>query len=67
MKRLSPRELEIVDLICQRRTDREIAATLGIAVATVSAHLSRIAEKLGLTAHGTPRRSGIRQWRESGS
>jgi DNA-binding CsgD family transcriptional regulator len=59
---LSPRELEIVELIGQRQTDNEIAGKLGISRATVSAHLTRIAEKLGLTAAGVPRRRGIRAW-----
>jgi DNA-binding CsgD family transcriptional regulator len=61
---LSPRELEIVNLICQRKTDREIATALGIQRPTVSAHLSRISEKLGLHILGVPRRTGIRMWRE---
>jgi DNA-binding NarL/FixJ family response regulator len=56
--------MQIVDLVCARKSDREIANALGIQRPTVSAHLSRISEKLGLVQVGIPRRVGIRMWRE---
>jgi DNA-binding NarL/FixJ family response regulator len=58
----SRRELEIIALVGERKSDRQIAVTLGIRLPTVSAHLTNIAEKLNLTADGIPRREGIRQW-----
>jgi DNA-binding CsgD family transcriptional regulator len=47
---LSPRELEVVSLIAQGRSNAEIAATLVISLRTVERHVSTIYEKLG--AHG---------------
>jgi DNA-binding CsgD family transcriptional regulator len=44
---LSPRELELVTLVAQGRTDAQIAAQLYITVRTVSSHLDRIRDKTG--------------------
>jgi DNA-binding CsgD family transcriptional regulator len=65
MNALSPRELQIVDLVAEDMSDKQIADALGVSKATVSAHLSNIAEKLVLRATGLPRRKGIRRWLES--
>lgn len=46
---LSARETEVVRLICEGRTSKEIAASLGLAEQTVKAHLSRIYRKLNVT------------------
>lgn len=43
---LSPRELEIVRQVAHDRSNKEIAAVLGISVWTVSTHLRRIFAKL---------------------
>lgn len=43
---LTPRELEVLGLVAQGRTNQEIAETLFIAAKTVSAHLSNILGKL---------------------
>ena len=43
---LSPRECEIVRLVANDRTNKQIAKTLGISVWTVSTHLRRIFAKL---------------------
>lgn len=45
---LSDRELEIIQLLGEGRTPREIAASLNISVKTVESHRSHIKEKLNL-------------------
>jgi DNA-binding NarL/FixJ family response regulator len=44
---LTDRELEVLRLVAEGETDREIAADLYIAVATVRSHLDRIRDKTG--------------------
>jgi DNA-binding NarL/FixJ family response regulator len=44
----SPRELEIARLLGDRRSDKYIAAKLGIEVRTVHTHLDRMREKSNL-------------------
>jgi non-specific serine/threonine protein kinase len=46
---LTPRELEILDLLCERLTDQEIADRLYISRRTSSSHVHSILEKLGAT------------------
>jgi two-component system, NarL family, response regulator NreC len=46
--RTTPREIEIIRLLAEGKTNKEIAALLGIAVRTVETHRSRIMLKLGL-------------------
>jgi DNA-binding NarL/FixJ family response regulator len=45
---LGPREIEIIRLLNDGRTNKEIATMLGIAVRTVETHRSNIMHKLGL-------------------
>jgi non-specific serine/threonine protein kinase len=45
--RLSAREVELVTLVAQGRTDAQIAAQLYISVSTVRSHLDRIRDKTG--------------------
>jgi two-component system response regulator NreC len=45
---LSTRELEVLDLLCQGHTDKEIAQTLYLSVRTVNSHVSHIYAKLGV-------------------
>jgi two-component system response regulator NreC len=45
---LTPREREILQLIAEGRTNKEIAAHLKLSVYTVDGHRTRIMEKLGL-------------------
>ena len=45
---LSPREMEVLALIADYRTNGEIAAALVISKETVSSHLNRIMEKTGI-------------------
>jgi DNA-binding NarL/FixJ family response regulator len=46
--RITPRELEIIRLLAQGKSNKEIAAELGIAVRTVETHRAKIMLKLGL-------------------
>jgi DNA-binding CsgD family transcriptional regulator/tetratricopeptide (TPR) repeat protein len=45
---LTPRECEVLDLICARRTNAQIARTLFISVKTVDHHVSAVLAKLGV-------------------
>ncbi|MGI5284539.1 ATP-binding protein [Nonomuraea polychroma] len=49
---LTPRELEVLRLVTQGRTNRDIAAELFISAKTVSVHVSNILAKLGVTSRG---------------
>ena len=46
--RLTPRELEVLQLICNGLSNREIAAKLGLSVNTVAVHRSNIMNTLGV-------------------
>ena len=46
---LSPREAQIADLLCRRRTMREVALQLGISRRTVERHALHIYEKLNVS------------------
>lgn len=46
--RLTPREREILQLIAEGNTSKEVAARLGITVKTVEAHRANIMNKLDL-------------------
>lgn len=49
---LTSREREVLQLIAEGRTNKEIAATLNLSVYTVDAHRGRIMEKLNLHSTG---------------
>ena len=46
---LSPREMEVLDLLIKGFTNRQIAASLSISLNTVSSHMKNIQSKLGTT------------------
>jgi ATP/maltotriose-dependent transcriptional regulator MalT len=56
---LSPRELEVYELIVQGRTNREISQILFIAESTTKVHVRHILEKLGVRS----RVDAVRAWR----
>jgi two-component system, NarL family, response regulator LiaR len=45
---LTPREWEVLDLLCQDKDTREIAATLFLSLETVRSHIKNILRKLGV-------------------
>lgn len=45
---LTPRQIEVLRLICDGKTEKEIASELGISFHTAHAHKSNIMQKLGL-------------------
>lgn len=45
---LTPRELEVYALLCQAKSNNEIAQLLGISVAAIEKHLANIYRKLGV-------------------
>jgi DNA-binding NarL/FixJ family response regulator len=47
---LTPREREIVQLLAEARSNKEVATTLGISVKTVETHRASIMRKLGITS-----------------
>lgn len=47
--KLTPREREVVDLVCAGRSNREIATALGKSAATVRNQLHAVFEKLRVT------------------
>ena len=49
---LTPREREVLALIAEGRTDRQIAEALFISPRTVAMHVSSILAKLGVTNRG---------------
>jgi DNA-binding NarL/FixJ family response regulator len=46
---LTPREVEVLRLLAQGLTNREIAARLIVSVGTVKVHVERILAKLGVS------------------
>ena len=54
---VSARELEIAQLVSQRKTNREIAAQLFISEKTVETHLRHIFGKLGVSSRGAVARA----------
>lgn len=59
IKKLSPRECQILDLITEGKTSREIAQLLHISPRTVDNHRSRICNKIGLKRK---RRGALKEW-----
>lgn len=44
---LTPRELQVLELVCDGRANKEIAAVLALSVNTVRNHVAHVLEKLG--------------------
>jgi ATP/maltotriose-dependent transcriptional regulator MalT len=58
---LTRRELEVLTLLAQRRTDKEIAEALFISPRTVMAHVANIFSKLGVNARRDAAAYAVRQ------
>jgi DNA-binding NarL/FixJ family response regulator len=58
---LTSREREVLQLIAEGKTNKEIATTLNLSVYTVDAHRGRIMEKLNLHSTGELVRFAIRK------
>jgi DNA-binding CsgD family transcriptional regulator len=58
---LSSREQEILGLLVQRRTDKEIAAALSISPRTVTTHITHIFAKLGVANRREAAASAVRR------
>jgi DNA-binding NarL/FixJ family response regulator len=57
---LSPREREIVQLLAEGRSNKEVATTLGISVKTAETHRGTIMKKLGFNAFSELVRYAVR-------
>lgn len=57
---LTPREREVLQLVAEGRTNKEIAQLLTLSVYTVDSHRSRLMEKLNLNSSGDLVRFAIR-------
>ena len=57
---LSPREREVLELLVDGRTNREIGAALFISEKTASVHVTHILDKLGVTSRGAAAALAIR-------
>lgn len=57
---LTPREREVLQLVAEGRTNKEIATRLNLSVYTVDGHRTRIMEKLGLHSVGELVRFAVR-------
>lgn len=57
---LTPREREVLQLVAEGRTNKEIAQLLSLSVYTVDSHRSRLMEKLNLNSSGDLVRFAIR-------
>lgn len=58
--RLTPREREIVQLVAEGKSNKEVAASLNISIKTVEAHRSHLMHKLNLSSVGELVRYAIR-------
>ncbi len=58
---LSPREQEVLDILAEGRTDRDIASRLFISERTVHVHVRRILSKLGVSSRTEAAGVAIRQ------
>jgi len=58
---LSSREREILQMIAEGKTNKDIAAALNLSVYTVDAHRGRIMEKLNLHSVGELVRFAVRK------
>lgn len=60
LKKLTPREIEILELVGEGYTSKEISGKLYIGVRTVQKHRERICRKLGISGY-----RGLFEWCKS--
>ncbi|HXW14418.1 MAG TPA: response regulator transcription factor [Terriglobia bacterium] len=60
-QRLTPRQREIVQLLAEGRTNKEIAAILGVSTKTVEAHRAHVMQKLELQSFSDLIRYAVRE------
>ena len=60
LERLTPREIEVLELVAEGRANRAIAGRLGISDQTVKFHLASITGKLGAANRTDAVRRGVR-------
>jgi DNA-binding NarL/FixJ family response regulator len=58
---LSPREQDVLELLSRARSNREIAAELGVSVETVKSHLERLYRRLGVSGRTDAVAKGLRE------
>jgi DNA-binding NarL/FixJ family response regulator len=58
---LTPREREVITLVAEGRTNREIGRRLGVAERTARTHVSNILAKLGLASRTQAAMWAVRQ------
>jgi DNA-binding NarL/FixJ family response regulator len=64
--RLTPRELDVVRLVVDGRSNDEVAAALGIGPKTVETHLGRLYERLGIASRTELATRAVREgWLEA--
>lgn len=64
--RLTPRELDVVRLVVEGRSNDEIGAALGIGAKTVETHLGRVFERLGIASRTELATRAVREgWLEA--
>jgi DNA-binding NarL/FixJ family response regulator len=64
--RLTPRELDVVRLVVEGRSNDEIGAALGIGTKTVETHLGRVFERLGVSSRTELATRAVREgWLEA--
>jgi DNA-binding CsgD family transcriptional regulator len=63
---LTPREREVLALVCDYKRDKEIAEALGISLRTVEKHMEKLRQKLGIKSRREAQRlSAAKQPREN--
>ena len=66
LERLTPRERQVLELLVEGKTNKEIAATLVISPNTVKRHLQAIFHKLGVTTRAAAVAEALR-WMDTGT
>lgn len=52
LKRLSPRECQILDMVAQEKANKEIANQLHLSIRTIESHRTNICQRIGINGRG---------------